>query len=567
MSRYIVRQPHIDPMQLARGMQALPDVLKRMGFSSLRPGQDQCVNAIMAGRDTIGILPTSTGKSLCFTVPGLALGWRTLVFSPLISLMRDQEQSMAAKGVRVGSITSHNPALGDQYIRQWMRGDLDMLYVAPERLKRDDFMQAMRAMPPHHVTTDEAHALSAWSTTFRHAYCCIGDLISELNPQVVSAFSATLPKTAEDDVRRVMCIEEAHRVLHYPRRTNLDIRSSTWRGTPGLCALLERTPGSAIIYCASQAGTEELAADLQKMTGQDVGFYHGGLNKTQRNHTQDQFQCGQIRWLCATNAFGMGVDKGDIRLVVHRDITGSVEAAAQEIGRGGRDGKYSLCHTFFDTASVNTHKFLIDKSNPSFKEVKTVYDGLVKAAGSDGIITTSPADVCQKAGLKVWKMDAILQVLSGAQVIDRCKSDEKICSLRLKNRIDDPKLSELMDVARLYGDEAANDYLEVDIIRMARELDVSEVTLKGRLKGFAKLGVIDYVPPERAKPVKVQGSLQQVDGETVDGLRAKAQERLQQTITFARDTPDEEKHGFLEHHLGISDQPGWTSAHGWQPHG
>lgn len=546
-------------MQLAKGMQALPDVLRRMGYSSLRPGQDKCVRATMAGRDLVGILPTSTGKSMCFTIPGLCLGWRTLVFSPLISLMRDQEQSMAARGVRVGSITSHNPALGDEYLRRWMRGDLDMLYVAPERLKRDDFMHAMRVMPPDHVVTDEAHALSAWSTTFRHAYCCIGDLISELNPHVVSAYSATLPPEAESDVRRVMCMEDAHRILYYPRRENLDIRSTPWMGMPGLCSLLERTPGCAILYCNSQDGTQELARDLQQMTGQEVGFYHGGLNKTQRSHTQDQFLSGDIRWMCATNAFGMGVDKGDIRLVIHRDITGSVEAAAQEIGRGGRDGNYTLCHTYYDKDSVNTHRFLIDKSNPSFQDVKVVYNGLVKAAGPDGIITTSPGDVCVKAGLKVWRMDAILQVLSGAQVIDRCKTTEKVCSLRLKNKIDDAKLSEIMDAARLYGDEAENDYYEVDIIRMAREMDVSEVTLKGRLKGFAKLGVLDYVPPERAKPVRIQGSLQQVDGAAVDNLRAKALERLNQTITFARDTPDNEKHAFLEHHLGVEQPPGgWT---------
>lgn len=549
--RYVVRVPRIDCAQLLRGQMRLPEVLRRMGYAALRPGQDRCVEAFMAGRDHVGILPTSTGKSACFAVPTLALGWRTLVFSPLISLMRDQEQSMNLKGVRAGCINSQNPSIGMEYLRQWMRGDLDILYVAPERLRRPDFMEAMRAMPPDAVVTDECHALSQWSVTFRSAYCVIGDFITEFQPKVVAAYSATLPPSAEEDVRRVMCIENAMQIKHCPRRTNLDVRSSLWEGDVEMVTLMERVNAPTIVYCASTKKVAATADLLQRMTGREIGIYHGKLSKAVKNHTQDLFQRGDLQWIVATNAFGMGVDKPDVRLVVHRDITGSIEATAQEIGRGGRDGKYTLCHTYFDKESVRTQRFLIDKSCPSFADVKRVYDTMLKAVGRDGVVSTSLHDICKTAGFEDHRIDAIANVLAGAQVIDRQKRTEKLCSLRLRNRISDPKLDDILDVMSARGEERSDGYVEVDLNTMVEELGVSEQTIKGRLKGFASSGVLDFMPPERAKPVRLTGDIRNVDADKIDGLRQQSLTRLDQTVQFARDVPDKDKHAFLEFHLGV----------------
>lgn len=1397
--RYVIRTPRIDMAQLGRGMAALPTVLRQLGYSSLRPGQDEVVKCIMSGRDVLGILPTSLGKTACFIVPTLALKMRTLVFSPLISLMRDQEQSALRKGVRAGSITSHNPAMAAEYLKQWLRGDLELLFIAPERLRRDDFLEVMRKMPPDMVVLDEAHCLigdhmvatefgprrmedfylsdqaghplprvwsrsksgslelqrvvrtwqhsakakkmlriqvrnigtiectddhvwfcgtrevaaknlkigdtvscktfggqdlrglnadqlqlvigsyfgdgglgctggsslsyrvqwthgvvqkeycewkaallggtcnpverngysgkaavrgrsavfqlpgpigrgkggkhckkasvpswmlkqagakalaiwlmddgscakdritlhtegfteagvkllqsmlkrrfkvgskkefakgwrivlntadtekfanivkehirpefmyklgkhaklkpwetksawddkfstalypvkaiftpkqqpewvydieveknhnffvfakvgsrcaarsnlmsdtkqavlvhnclSSWSVTFRAAYRVIGDFVTEFQPKLVVALTATCPPRVEADIRHVMCIEEAIKVLHYPRRTNLDLKSQLWNGPASLLNLMERANGPAVIYCATQKRTEELALELQALSGQEVGFYHGGLTKTQRSHTQDRFMQGDIQWMCATNAFGMGVDKSDIRLVVHRDHAGSMEAQAQECvhpeswistssgivlanevelgenmpmfvdfnqkpteakvvkclrnktvklvelrtklgstvlvtpnhplleyrsgfiheiaakdigigacllaatnlrfrrgsdidilsilrscpepvyagvssdlvnllrtklsvtaisscfklnrlydynmykagnkagllsgwtsacqlagisdseffehvlyfktkaskriklprcvtadiawlagivatdgymfkaqpaanvgygawclklgntnpriadkfqrvvegmglhvnrsvrrpsgeklsvkdltvvetsspillhmmtclgiptgkksytvrvspllfqaheeircaylaglfdgdgcvgtkvikptarlhsaswyfisdvamlvrtlalagsvsaedytckrdvmrahsdhgytltiysasdvsklgrylspyavknwehltavspdrsvacrrpkvyageghwlldsveeihtrdyagdvlnwrvepgnhllvngilthncGRGGRDGKYTLCMTYQSDDTIRTHHFLIGLSNPSFAEVQMIFKALQRTANQEGIVTLSKADLAQKAGLKAPRMDAILNILSGARVIDRAAAGEKVCSVRLKNRVDDYRLTQLMEALFICGNQAPDGFTETSMERLSTEMDLKEPTLKKRLKDLATAQFIDYVPPEAARPIRLQGGLELVDAVMVDELRQLAFDRLDQVVQYV-ETPDAEKHAFIERALGV----------------
>lgn len=534
-------------------MLKLPAVLKRMGFQRMREGQDAVAASLMAGRDTIGILPTGTGKSACFIIPTLCLGLKTLVFLPLISLMADQVQSAVAKGARVGSISSHNPALHAETVRAWLRGDLDLLFVAPERLRRDDFMAAMRKVPPDMIVLDEAHCISTWSVTFRPAYKIIGDFITALQPKIVAAFTATCPAQVEHDIRHVMCIEDAHLSMHYPRRRNLELKSEDWQGAAPLASLLtQQTEGAAIVYCATKRRTEELALELQKITGEQVGFYHGGLAPAARNYIQSQFMTGEIPWLCATNAFGMGIDKSNIRLVVHRDIPGSIEAQMQEDGRAGRDGLRSTCLTYFSPDSVRTQEYLINLSSPSFGEVRQVHKALVKhAANHDGLISLSYEDLSKAAGLHAPRLAAIMNILSGARVTDRAAATEKICSVRLRNKVDSPVVTSLLELLQQCGVPAANGYIDVPMCTLVEELNVQESTVKRRLGDLAKQQIIDYIPPDSQRPIKLIGDLSQVDAELVDELREKAFWRLSQTVEYATKIPDRDKHKFVEDQLGI----------------
>ena len=556
--RYVVRKQRVDIQQLQHGMQRVPQVLAKLGFKDLRPGQDKVISCIMAGQDTLGILPTSTGKTACFVVPTLALGWRTIVFSPLISLIRDQQQSLAAKGVRVGAMTSHvSDSLNMEYMRQWMRGDLDMLYIAPERLRKDEFLEAMRKMPPDLVAVDETHCLSGWSDTFRSAYCIIGDFITELNPKVVAAFTATCPPQVERDVRRVLCIENAVKAIHYPRRTNLDLRSSPWVDTVSMLTMLNRaeassSDGTSIIYCATKKRVEETASALESLLGRPTVFYHGGMTKSARSFVQDQFMQGDARVLVATNAFGMGVDKATVRLVMHRDIAGSMEAQFQEDGRGGRDGKYTLCHTFFDSSSVRTHRFLIGLSCPTFAEVQLIYKALRTHASSSGVINMTHEEIAKKAGLEAPRMSAILQVLAGSQVIERSKATEKLYALKVLNQVEDRRLTEIMDVVRSFGIPGDDGYWDIPLHTLVDEIGCSDNTMRTRLNAFAKAGVMGVVAPERTSPVKLIGDIRQVDGERVDMLRQIAETKLAGSIQYADKVPDAEKHAYMEAHMGIN---------------
>jgi len=552
-SRYVIRKPKIDMAQHARGMQRLPTVLRRMGFSSVRPGQDAVVSSLMAGRDTIGILPTGTGKSACFIIPTLCLGLKTLVFLPLISLMSDQVQSAVAKGARVGSISSHNPALHAETMRAWLRGDLDLLYVAPERLRRDDFMAAMRQVPPDMIVLDEAHCISSWSVTFRPAYKVIGDFITALQPKIVAAFTATCPPQVENDIRHVMCIEDAHLAMHYPRRRNLDLRSAPWDGASSLVTMMEhQQEGASIVYCAKKIRTEELALELQKMSGQYVGFYHGGMTPSARNNTQAMFMSGELPWLCATNAFGMGIDKSNIRNVIHRDIPGSLEAQMQEDGRAGRDGGPSLCLTYFSQDSVRTQEYLINLNSPSFAEVRQVFKALSKeAARHDGVVNLSYEEIASHSGLKAPRLGAIMNILAGARVTDRAPAEEKICSIRLRNRVDQPQLTSLMETLQQCGLPASDGYVDIALSTLETEMGVQAATVKRRLADFAKQQLIDFVPPETQRPIRIIGGVELVDAAQVDELRDKAFWRLSQTIEYATVVPDVDKHQYVEDKLGI----------------
>lgn len=494
----------------------------------------------------------NTGKTACFVLPTLALEWRTLVFSPLISLMRDQVQSLAAKGVRVGSLTSHDPAMNDQYIKAWLRGEIQVLYVAPERLRRDDFLHAMRQVPPDFVVMDEAHCLSSWSDNFRSAYCVVGDFIRDMNPNVVATFTATCPPEVELDIRRVMCIQKAIKTTYYPRRNNLDLRSQPFPGEPGLATLLERVNGPSVIYCASVKRVEQLAKDLGNLTGKEVHFYHGQLPKAQRSHTQDMFARGEAQWMVATNAFGMGVDVPNIRLVVHFDVSDSIEGLAQEAGRGGRDGKHTLCMAYDNKDTVGVRNFLIRMSNPDPSEVEDIYEAMLKNCDTSGRVTVSVDELCKRAGLRVVsRIGAILQILGGSLVIDRKRDDEKRGMVKWLNRVDDPKLQRYMDAARLLGEPEQDGFISVDLISWADHLGVGDASLKSFLRDKTAAHILDYIPPDRAAPIKVIGDKRLINFERIQERQDRALTKFGQVLRYAREIPDKDKHSYIEAMLGM----------------
>jgi len=357
--------------------------LATFGHQSLRPGQSEVIADIFAGHPVLAVMPTGAGKSLCYQLPAVVLaanGGITLVVSPLIALMKDQVDVLVARGVAAVALTS--AASGDEQreILDGIRAGLyTMIYVAPERFRSPRFVDALRAIGSRLalVAIDEAHCISEWGHDFRPEYRRLGDVVVELAPQRLAAFTATATPQVRADIAAQLKMATPKLHVRGFDRPNLYYAVDTSGGAADKARRLIdlvrlREGGVALVYAATRKNAEKYAAEL-KGAGMRVRVYHAGLEDAVRERNQDSFMAGKIDVIVATNAFGMGVDKSDIRLVVHADLPRSPEAYYQEAGRGGRDGKPTRCVLLFNHGDVRLQEFLIDASYPSADVLRGIW--------------------------------------------------------------------------------------------------------------------------------------------------------------------------------------------------
>lgn len=559
----LTRVNQFDPALYARASARLPMALDIVGFKALRPGQDTMISSVLGGLDTLGILPTGCGKSACFIIPTIACEWKTLVISPLISLQRDQVQSLQRKGIRAGMVNSSNTAIGQQYINDWIRGDLDLLYCAPERLKRDDFREIMRQRKPDMVVTDEAHTASQWADGFRASYYLIGKFINEFQPKVALALTATCPPDIEKDVRRILCMPRAVKVCYFYRRTNLKLRSADFNCVADIGEIINASPGPAIVYCSTVKAANELQNVLSNYVHGEVGIYHGDLPDHTRSTQQDAFMDDEVKCVVATNAFGMGVDKANIGAVIHRNIPGTLDALTQELGRGGRNGCECQCVTFLDAQSINTQRFFIEGDNPSEKIIRRVFAVLDKHANSAGLLRMTLADILDRAfpdkrEKRNGNLSAVMQVLEGAGLIARAKSHELIATVRFTDGMDssDPKYEMLRDTIKSLPrvERQANGAYQFDLKDLVDATDRAESTIRTWLRSLSSAGLIQYVPPFVGSSTQILS--RDISAIDFDRLRIKAERaetKLKQVITYCG-LRDEQKHDYLEKYFRVQHQ-------------
>ncbi len=394
------------------------------GFDSFRPGQREVVEAIINRRDVLVVMPTGGGKSLCFQLPALMLEGVTLVISPLIALMKDQVDGLLDKRVAVTFINSSVSAT-EQYrrIEAINKGDYRLVYVAPERFRHKHFVEALQQTTIAFCAVDEAHCVSMWGHDFRPDYLRIGDSLKKLGSPPMAAFTATATPEVRDDIQSHLRLREPTIFVTGFARPNLAFRvthvSSSAQKYARLKEIIERC-GTGIIYCATRKRVAEVSASL---AGWDVTHvaYHAGMEDGERKEAQEVFMTGRMDAVVATNAFGMGIDRADIRFVVHFELPGSVEAYYQEAGRAGRDGQPAICELLFTYADKRIQEFFIEGANPSVAVIADVYRVLRGAASAEFEVRLSIKAIAELMGPRSNGMavSSALTVLSRHGYIDR----------------------------------------------------------------------------------------------------------------------------------------------------
>ena len=354
------------------------EVLKKYyGYDDFRSGQEELINSILSGRDTLGIMPTGGGKSLCYQIPAILLEGVTIVVSPLISLMKDQVDTLKEYGVEAEII---NSTLTMTELREISRnasmGRYKLLYIAPERLENEYFISLLKQVKVSMIAVDEAHCVSQWGHDFRPSYQKISQVLEVLpNRPVMSAFTATATPIVRKDIIGLLKLEDPFRLINSFDRPNLyfEVRKPAKKLVELEIYLREHQKESGVIYCATRKGVDELYDRLNRLRI-PCTRYHAGLSEDDRKTNQEAFLYDIVPLMVATNAFGMGIDKPNVRFVVHYNMPKNMEAYYQEAGRAGRDGEDSECILLFGTQDIMTNRFLIEQSSDTSREVE--YDKL-----------------------------------------------------------------------------------------------------------------------------------------------------------------------------------------------
>ncbi len=400
---------------------------ERFGHRDFRPGQEAIIKAILEGGNALVVMPTGSGKSLCYQLPALLCEGCTVVISPLIALMQDQVDSMQAQGIAATYINS-SLAAQEQYerLQACRAGAYNLLYVAPERFRNARFLRVMAQTRVALLAVDEAHCISEWGHDFRPDYLRLRQAIVHLNHPQVLALTATATVEVQQDIIAQLGCSDMQRFVTGFNRPNLIYRvfglNATAAKLRALGDILEaQEDGSVIIYAATRRAVEEIAAFLHER-GMDVLLYHAGLPDAVRRRMQETFMAGQQRLIVATNAFGMGVDKSDVRCVIHFNLPRTMEAYYQEAGRAGRDGLAAQCMLLFSYGDVKIQEFLLEQSYPSQELIEEVYGLLVALSRRQAEIPLRSLLPHRRQGSSLMQVDSSLKILEKAGYVERLTS-------------------------------------------------------------------------------------------------------------------------------------------------
>jgi len=484
------------------------DILKKFwGFDTFRAAQEDVVQAAIDGIDILAMLPTGGGKSLCFQVPALCRGGVCLVVSPLLALMNDQVQALRKRGLEAHAVNSSmNRREIDRVLDNCVYGTVHFLYVSPERLKNEVFQARVRKMKLSLIAVDEAHCISQWGFDFRPDYLRIGEL-REVFPEVpVLALTASATPKVVEDIQEKLKFRKPHVISSGFARANLSYNVLYHEDKEGKIAeILEKMPGSAIVYCASRLRTHALADYLWKR-GIASGVYHAGLTHDQRRDAFNRWMKGEIRVICATNAFGMGIDKPDVRLVLHADVPTQPEAYFQEAGRAGRDGNAAHAVLLWNESDVKRSERNHEIKFPQHEKIRSVYRALgahlqlAIGAGMDEIFPVDFGELGKLTDSKPAEVVAVLQLLSLSGIVyfdEGSYSPSRVMLLLDKSglysfQVAHPEWERFIGtLLRMYGG-LFDQFVVIRETDIATQLKSTYSEVRNKLIQLVELGVIDY---------------------------------------------------------------------------
>ena len=416
---------------------------QHFGFAGFRPGQLEACEAALADRDVMVVMPTGSGKSLCYQLPALLRDDLTVVVSPLVALMQDQVEALGARGLgdRVALVNAQQTRdANESAMHDAVSGRLKLLYVAPERFAAAGFLEQMRAADVGLFVVDEAHCVSQWGHDFRPDYFRLADAARKLDASALIASTATAtPRVASDVIRR-LALNEPLRVSTGFDRPNISFTVARPGGHQKRALLAEALRGEdalpAIVYAGTRAGSEEIAAELTAALGEEAVAYHAGLDRDTRAEVQRRFLSDQVRVICATNAFGMGVDKANVRTVVHASVPASLEAYYQEAGRAGRDGAPARALLLAENRDKALHVHFIKREEIDPGLPGWLADRLTALADGGGRYSVAASDLVAGLGGDGERLRALLGHLTRAGVISPSPSPPDRVSGHITARFD-----------------------------------------------------------------------------------------------------------------------------------
>ena len=532
------------------------DILKEYwGYDSFRPRQEEIVNAALEGKDVLAILPTGGGKSVCFQVPAMIREGVALVVTPLIALMKDQVQNLNERGIKALCV---NAGMGRREVELTLNnaayGDFKFLYVSPERLGTRLFRDYVREMNVSYIVVDEAHCISQWGYDFRPDYLQIGRLREIVDAPVIALTATATPQVAEDIMNR-LGFEERTLIKSGFERPNLSYIVRKCEDKLGqLLSVCSNVAGTGIVYVRNRKKTEELAAFLAA-NGISSSYYHAGLGTDSRTDQQEKWKSDKIRVMVCTNAFGMGIDKPDVRFVVHFDVPDSPEAYFQEAGRGGRDGKRSFAVLLWNSTDIKRLRQIASVSFPSLEYIEDIYHkvhtffDIPYDAGEGRQLKFNLEDFCRHYGLQ--RASAYYAVVYIERTAHWTLSEDVDISTRVQVIVDrnelydvefpDHRMLTLLDVLMRRYTGLFSYPVPIDEEYVASQIGVTVPGLRQLLYNLALEHVIRYVPCDRATVLflhhdRLRPKNVNLDPERYDLLKSSAHRRMQKMIDYVTET-------------------------------